>query len=147
MVAKSDGLSAQSKMFYTQVCACWIIIGKSQELTFFRRRRSKTRAALLCRLSDDHDLFTTPLCPRPRPLDPALHTAEACTLSRLADLSKATLSVCVLAFCDSIDPCRRPGYRNSLGVGVVSSLVQTIREGAFESVSVAANKCLPLSVT
>lgn len=52
LVAKSDGLSAQSKMFYTQVRAlclifrCWC----ATDMIYRDRRRSKTPAALSCNL-------------------------------------------------------------------------------------------------
>lgn len=48
LVAKSDGLSAQSKMFYTQVCV-FPILHEHGYLTFINRPRSRTRAALLCK--------------------------------------------------------------------------------------------------
>lgn len=49
LVAKSDGLSAQSKMFYTQVRA-YLIVGcqAPADMIYPDRRRSKTPAALSC---------------------------------------------------------------------------------------------------
>jgi hypothetical protein len=48
LVAKSDGLSAQSKMFYTQVRLSFLSgLNKWRSLTF-HRPRSRTRAASSC---------------------------------------------------------------------------------------------------
>lgn len=43
LVQKSDGLSAQSKMFYTQVCQSWLESSRHGKLTRYdHRRRSRT---------------------------------------------------------------------------------------------------------
>jgi synaptobrevin family protein YKT6 len=49
LVAKSDGLSAQSKMFYTQVGVQVMFRLQIVMLTVINRLRSRTRAALLCK--------------------------------------------------------------------------------------------------
>lgn len=63
LVAKSDGLSAQSKMFYTQVCAYhWSLQQLSNDefiltIFVFHRPRNRTRAAFSCSLLNDTHVF------------------------------------------------------------------------------------------
>lgn len=54
LVNKSEGLSSQSKMFYTQVCPmlCSVCIKfETNDVLLYTRRRSKILAVLLCNIA------------------------------------------------------------------------------------------------
>ena len=53
LVAKSDGLSAQSKMFYNQVCSSVSSRSTTRSDHRLNRQRNKTHAALLCKCLTD----------------------------------------------------------------------------------------------
>lgn len=105
LVAKSDGLSAQSKMFYTQVRLCVSGWARLCLLTLSSRPRSRTLAAPLC----DHDRDNVGHCST---------TALGCLVDELRafcipyEHTDATIAIRFLMTCLLTDreALRRAGY-------------------------------------